>query len=288
MTARALALGVVLAAALVPAGAQQPTFKAGVEIVAVDVLVTSGDRLVPGLTSADFDVRDNGVRQRVDRVTEGGLQAVPLDVVLVFDTSGSMAGPRLQQLVEAGRGVLDRLRPVDRAALVTFSDRTVLQQSPTSDCDSVRRALDGMSAVDRTSMFDGLYVALMRPRSPDSRSMVLLFSDGLDNASWLSGKQVLQVALESDSVVYAVGLDESIRRQVGDLAAQTGGDVVIADSTKRLRTLFARLLAEMQARYVLTYYPQNVTREGWHAIDVRVPGRSVRVKARRGYSVATR
>jgi VWFA-related protein len=264
---------------------QQPTFKVRIDLVSVDALITSNGRPVPGLGAADFDVWDNGVRQRVDRVSEGGLQGAPLDVVLTFDTSESMAGSKLQQLVEAGRSVLERLRPVDRAALVTFSERTALRRALSADYAAVRGGLDAMAAYGRTSMFDALYVALMQHRSRDTRSMVLLFSDGLDNASWLNGTDVRQVARESDSVVYVVGLDTGIRKQMEDVVAETGGEIVVADSPNHLKTLFARLLGEMQARYVLTYYPENVKREGWHAIEVRLRGRQGDVKARRGYYV---
>lgn len=280
-------VALALAVSLGPVATQQPTFKVGIDLVSVDALITRNKQPVRGLKAADFEIRDNGVLQRIDRADEGG-QAMPLDVVLTFDTSETMFGGRLDQLVEAGRGVLDRLRPGDRAALVTFSERTVLRQGLSNNLAAVRRALDGLTATGRTSMFDALYASLMLRRPSDTRSMVLLFSDGLDNSSWLGMGDMRRVARESDSVVYAVGLDDGLRKQVGDLVNDTGGDVVIADSPDNLKTLFVRLLQEMQSRYLLAYYPQGVRREGWHTIDVRLRARKGDVKARRGYYVPER
>jgi VWFA-related protein len=292
-----LAVSWVMLARVMPAGGpQQPTFRVNIDLVSVDVLVTRGGRPVPGLTATDFQVRDNGVLQHIDTVSEGALQAnhsirvqpVPLDVILVFDTSESMAGEKLGYLVGAARGVLDRLRPIDHAAILTFSDRTVLHSPLSPDLRTVGSALDRLDAEGRTSMFDAVYAALTLRRPGTSRTMLLLFSDGRDNASWLGARDVLHVARESDVVIYGVGLDPGVKDQVKDLVEETGGDLAVANSPKQLSTLFLHALDEMQARYVLDYYPKGVRREGWHAIEVRLVGRKAEIKARRGYYVPDR
>ena len=84
----------------------------------VDVLVTENGRPVQGLTPADFEVLDNGVRQKVDLAS---FEQIPLNVVLALDMSASLQGLRLGHLQTAGRTVLDGLKPGDRAALVAFS-----------------------------------------------------------------------------------------------------------------------------------------------------------------------
>jgi VWFA-related protein len=284
----------ILGAALLGGGIecpQQPTFTVRVELVSVDVLATSRGQAITGLKASDFEVRDNGVRQKIDSISGEGtigtaaLQTIPLDVILVLDTSGSMASGKLEQLIEAGRGVLDRLRPSDRAALVAFSHRLTMPVALTADTSSIRRALDQLSAFGRTSMYDALYAGLMLRRTTTTRCMVLLFSDGQDNTSWLSAKNIREVARQSDVVLYAVGLDSTIKDALAPIAQETGGDTIVAESAKDLKTLFVRMVREMQARYVLTYYPRGVTREGWHTIDVRLAGRKGDLKARRGYYV---
>ena len=290
-----LPLAVVIVALLIgPAGKQQATFKVRVELVSVDVLATDHGKPIAGLTSSDFEVRDNGVLQQVDSISGEGAtgnisaQPVLLDVVLVFDTIESMAGSRLQQLVDAGKAVLAKLRPGDRAALVTFSERAVVRQSLSSDVASVSRSLGQLEGTGRTSIFDALYVGLSQRRSYDTRSMLLLFTDGQDNASWLNAKQISQVARESDVVLYAVGLDASVSDELKALAQETGGDTVVAASAKDLKTLFVRIVREMQMRYVLNYSPKGVTRAGWHTIEVRAPRKGAQIMARRGYYVPDR
>jgi Ca-activated chloride channel family protein len=277
----------VVTVGFVATAQQTPSFSARVELVRVDVLVTSNNRAVTGLKASDFELRDNGVPQPINVLTDG-LQSIPLSVVFVFDTSESMAGSRLSRLAEAGRGVLDRLRPADQAALLTFSEATVVQRPLSHDLDAVRRGLSEMRASGRTSLFDALYAAFCLPRPLDTRSMVLLFSDGADTSSWLDAAELQYTARQSDVVLYAVGLDSTIRDELKAVSEETGGAVVVAESPNHLQSLFVRLLAEMQSRYLLTYYVKGVNREGWHVLDVRLRTGKGQVTARRGYYVAPR
>jgi hypothetical protein len=96
----------------------QTTFRSGIEVVELDVSVTRGGVPVTGLAARDFVLTDNGAAQEVQSVT---LEQLPLSVTMVLDTSQSVAGDRLQHLVQAGEGLVAALHPDDRAALVTFS-----------------------------------------------------------------------------------------------------------------------------------------------------------------------
>jgi VWFA-related protein len=118
-------LTLVLAAALSTSviARQQPTFRAGVDAVRVDVSVTDHGKPVRGLTAQDFVVADNGMPEPVTSVT---LEQLPLRVVLLLDTSGSVEGSALTTLVDASDGLVDALRPTDRIAVVTFSGEVTL------------------------------------------------------------------------------------------------------------------------------------------------------------------
>ena len=118
--------GAVLALGAAVAASQSPVFKARVEGVRIDVLVTEGGRPLAGLRADDFDVRDNGVPQTVDLVSLGD---VPVNVVLAFDVSASVSGHKLLGLTDAGSALLDALDASDSAALVTFN-RWVVHQVP--------------------------------------------------------------------------------------------------------------------------------------------------------------
>jgi VWFA-related protein len=283
-----IAAGALSAALATP---QQPVFRSGVELVRVDVLVVRDGRPVTGLAADDFEVFDNDVRQEIDRLH---FEEVPIDVLLVLDNSRSVAGEKLGYLVEAGRAFLDGLRPGDRAGLVGFSSLVHLRADLTDDLGRVRDALETVEPSGSTSLFDALYVSVMLPGRPDARRLILLFSDGLDNTSWLKGT-VTGVVRESDVVVYSVGIKRSDgvterpnNELLESLAEDTGGRLFYADSSRRLRDVFVQVVQEMKARYLLTYYPQDVPREGWHTLRIRLTKGKGDIVARRGYFVPAR
>lgn len=128
-------VGLLLAAAVclgIEARAQGPTFSARTETVRVDVSVLDRGRPVRGLTVADFELFDNGVAQRIDFV---GFEDTPVSVMLALDMSGSVQGPRLEQLRAAGLRLTSSLRAGDSAGLISFSDRVIVRSGLTSDFD---------------------------------------------------------------------------------------------------------------------------------------------------------
>ena len=149
---------------------------------------------------------DNGVRQEVDLIS---FEQIPLNALLVLDMSASVAGERLDHLRRAALLLLDGLKAEDQAALVTFNHAVVQGAGLTTNRERVRTALD--RAVDRgeTSLADGIYAGMMLGESDVGRSLLIVFSDGLDTSSWLSPDAVLDTARRSDVVVYAVAVGTS-------------------------------------------------------------------------------
>jgi VWFA-related protein len=260
---------------------QTPTFSSRVEAVRVDVLVTQDGRPVSGLRPADFAVEDNGVPQVVDLVSS---ELLPLNVILTLDMSASVAGESLDHLRRAGRAVLEGLRTGDRAALVTTSEVVAMGAPLTSDFERVRRALDSSAAQGLTSLIDASYAGMMLGESDVGRALLLVFSDGLDSSSWLSSSEVLDIARRCDAVVYGVFVGRSPASDfLRDLSEVTGGNHIEIESTKNLSAVFLGVLDEFRHRYLVSYSPQGVSKEGWHQLTVRVKGRSATVKARPGY-----
>src|SRR4026208_423485 len=109
MTRLYAACAVLIAVAVPHANAQR--FRSGTIGVRVDVLVTRGQELVRGLNAADFELWDEGVLQKVSEIE---IEQIPLNLILAFDTSGSVAGDRMHSLVQAGQSLLDRLRSEDQ------------------------------------------------------------------------------------------------------------------------------------------------------------------------------
>ena len=261
----------------------QTTFTSRVDAVRVDVLVTERGRPVASLEPGDFEVLDNGVPQKVDLAS---FEHIPLNVVLALDLSASLQGLRLGHLQAAGRTVLDELNPRDRAGLVTFSHLVTPGHGLTADIDRIRAALDQAQASGHTSLIDASHAGMLMGESDVGRSLLILFSDGVDTSSWLSAASVLETARRGDVVVYAVqsgGRPDGFIRQLSDV---TGGRLITIESTKDLSATFSGILEEFRMRYLISYSPQGVSAAGWHRLEVRVRGRRLTVKARPGYFAA--
>ncbi len=278
-TTRAWAVLVLALAGAPRATAQDPVFRGAVDGIRIDALVTDNGHPVAGLRPADFEVRDNGVLQEVDVVSLGD---VPLSVVLALDLSASVSGERLTRLVRAGHAVLDALVPADRAALVTFN-RAVVEQVPlTTSRDAVRRALEAAAPEGNTALNDAALAALLVGDVDASRTLVVVFSDGVDTASFSRADQVLATAGRVNGVVYAVATsDES--PFLTDLTRATGGRLLTIGRREDPGPAFLEILREFRRRYVLTYTPRHVEAGGWHSLDIRVGRPGVKVQGRAGY-----
>jgi VWFA-related protein len=275
-----------VALAALAAARQEPTFRARVEAVRVDVLVAAGGRPVAGLRPEDFEVRDNGILQRVDVVDPLEL---PLNLVFVFDLSESVAGEPLSHLKAASRAVLEGLRPDDRVALVGFTDAVRLECPLTEAHERVNDALSRVVPTGNTSWTDAAFGGLMVAESEAGRSLALVFTDGLDTASWLSADSLSAIARRTGVVVYGVSAGAARRPvELGALADGTGGRLIAVDSTKTLRGTFLQILDEFRHRYLIAFTPQGPRSPGWHTLEVRLESRRATITARPGYWVEQR
>jgi len=261
----------------------QTTFTSRIDAVRVDVLVTENGRPVPSLTPADFEVLDNGVPQTIDLAS---FEEIPLNVVLALDMSASLQGLRLGHLQVASRTVLNELKPGDRAALVAFSHLVSPGHGLTEDVDRIRASLEQAQGAGLTSLIDASHAGMLLGESDVGRSLLILFSDGVDTASWLSADSVLETARRGDVVVYAVEIGGRRAGFTRDLSEVTGGRLISVESTKDLSATFTGILEEFRMRYLISYSPQAVSAEGWHRLEVRARGRGLTVKARPGYFAA--
>jgi len=271
----------MLAGATVHSMSQQATFSAKLEAVRVDVLVSDRSDVVRDLKPGDFEIRDNGVLQTVDLVS---FQQIPLNVILALDVSASVSGVRLDDLQKAGRALLGRLNKDDKAALLTFSHAVTLRERLTADVARVGDSLSDVQPAGETALVDATHTAMMLEATDGGRNLLIVFSDGLDTSSWLVPERVLDSARRSDVVVYAAasrGAEDS--DFLDDLTKLTGGGLVKIQSTKDLSATFLRILDEFRNRYLVSYSPAGVAKDGWHRLDVRLKGRRGTVKARAGY-----
>jgi VWFA-related protein len=275
-------VGALVIASLAVIGARfvaAQSFKSGTQGVRVDVLVTDRGQLVGGLTAGDFELFDDGVRQTI---ALADFDELPLNVVLVFDMSGSVTPARLGHLQRAAGALLGALTKHDQAGLITFSHAVVRRQEMTKDVSRLREALARAQPAGGTALVDGTYAGMMLGESSVGRALLIVLSDGVDTASWLTAKGVLQTARRSDIVAYAVAVGRQKPEFLRDLAEATGGQLFENESDDTIEKRFLAVLDEFRRRYVLMYTPTS-TEPGWHRLEVRLKGRRGTIKARPGY-----
>jgi VWFA-related protein len=261
-----------------------PVFRARTDVVSVDVAVSRGGRPVTGLTTSDFILMDNGVRQKVEALS---VETLAIDVSLVVDLSGSTAST-LERFKADIQRMAGFLRPTDRVRLVRFSDevRQIVPMQPST----APLPLDDLKTGVGTSLNDAVFVALSRPPEVDRRHLVVVFTDAEDTWSTIDNASLPALASRADAVMQVVlstydrvtdpGVLTS-RESLKRAAAATGGDVRYL---REAVNAFRLVLDEFRTSYVLRFIPEGVKREGWHELDVQVtkPG-AVTIRARKGY-----
>ena len=289
-----LRLAAIIAVALAcPLAAQQPVFRAATDLVVVDVSVQQGGRLVADLTTADFALSDNGVAQTLVDVSR---EALPIDIDLIVDTSGSIDGARYAALTRALDAVRSQLREDDRARVLTFNQHMRDAGLLTRD----RNLSDVLGTTSgSTALYDALVAGFIVPLEPNRRRMAIVFTDGIDVSSLLSSDDVADVALRSGVTVFSVVLSDNTPVQtalgtflagaVGEgllrqLSTTTGGAFTAIQNDAELGPSFVRALGDFRTSYVLRYTASGTQKSGWHELNVRVT-RAGRydVRARKGY-----
>jgi VWFA-related protein len=295
-----LVLSAVATAIATGAAQQRPTFRAVGALVTVEVEVRDGNRLVRGLTAADFQVTDNGVLQTIEMLD---VESLPIDLTLVVDTSGSVE-PSIVQLRFYAREAAMLLRVDDRFRLITFAGdvRDVYGLQPATELPAV----ETIHADGATAIFDALTAALMRTRQADRRQIIMAYTDGIETNSAIDGSALVSVAKRADSVLHvflvrnpmydprlAASYPADTRRYwlsriemdneaLGQAAAATGGVMQILNVREQLPAFLRQTLEDYRTSYVLRYAPTGVKPEGWHTIEVRTAS-GHRVRARQGY-----
>jgi Ca-activated chloride channel family protein len=261
--------------------AMQPTFSSRIEGVRIDVLVTdSSKRPLRDLSPSDFVIRDNGVLQTIDVASFGELS---LNVGLTFDLSGSVAGARHDQLRNASRALRLSLLPADQVSLITFNVVVAMRCPPSTNHACIEDALKNATPAGETALVDGVFAGMTIGEWDAGRSLQMVFSDGLDTASFLDSERVLDLGRRSDVVVYPIVTKGARPDFLEELASLTGGRLFDVDRDAELASTFKEILDEFRFRYLLTYTPRDVQKGGWHKLEVKVNRPGARVKARPGY-----
>lgn len=271
----------------------RPLLRMDANLVLVPVTVTDNrGRPVTDLRRTDFTVTEEN---RIQEVVSFARENAPVSVGIVVDLSGSMA----RKIVETRLAVkefLNNLEPEDEEFLVTFADTPELKLAFTSNPSEIRDALSMAEPRGSTALFDAVYLAMRQMRgAQNQRKALFLVSDGGDNHSRLTERELRRLVEEEDVQIHAVGIHDGAATSeemrgpwtLDDLAKMTGGQHHMVKDVAELPQLAARMSLALHDRYLLGYRPSHDGEPGtFRKIGVKVTqpkGARLYVYARRGY-----
>ena len=287
-----------------PSQPPQTPFRAGVDLVSLNVTVTEGvGKYVTDLSAEDFNVFEDGVKQEVTFFTRTNL---PIALALLIDTSASMEN-RLPTAQEAAVGFVKRLRPQDLAEVVDFDSRVVVLQSFSNNVAELEAAIRKTSAGGSTSLHNAVYIALkdlkkVVAKSTDEirRQAIVVLSDGEDTSSLLPFEEVLDLAKRSETAIYSIGLRsgegpstsakgfkeaEFVMRQ---FSQETGGRAFFPNQIGDLAGIYGQISDELSSQYTVGYTSKNPKRDGsWRRVVVRIARPNLTARTKLGYFAPT-
>jgi Ca-activated chloride channel family protein len=297
--------GSPLAQSLPPVGPlpQSPIFKSTAALVALNVTVQDKTaKYVAGLQLDDFVVYEDGVKQDVEFFEA---DAVPLDLIVLIDTSSSMRD-KMSAVHEAAAGFVSTLRQADCGAVLSFADTVSILQPLTSDRAALESAVRSTRAYGKTSLNTAVYVALKqfgggaRATGAVRRQAIVVLSDGADTSSLVSLDDVLAAARRSGVGIYTVSLQPHRELPVmlgardpepdsdytmKALARETGAQA-FSPSPSELKSVYRSIATEVASQYSIGYVPKDARAGGrFRRVVVQIvtkPG--LRLRTRPGYT----
>ena len=282
----------------------QPAFRTGVDLVALNVTVTDeNDRYVTDIDVEGFQLFEDGAQQEVTFFTRTQL---PIALALLMDTSASMAD-RMSTAQEAAIGFAERLRTQDLASIIDFDSRVDILHEFTNSLDALTSAIRRTSAGGSTSLYNAIYISLKElakigaaatAEEEIRRQAIVMLSDGEDTSSLVEFEEVLELAKRSNTIIYSIGLrSRDIRTRRGfreadfvlrQLAQETGGRTFFPEQVEDLPEIYQRISDELSSQYTLGYVSKNPIRDGrWRRVVVRVDRPNVGARTKQGYYAPT-
>jgi VWFA-related protein len=270
-----------------------------VEEVALNVTVLDGSKLVQDLKRDDFQVLEDGIKQKLISYQHSD---VPVSIALVVDNSGSMAKKR-PAVNKSALDLIQASNPKDEAFVVNFSDEAFIDQEFTADVSKLREGLSHIESRGGTALYDAVVASADKLAADAKRpkQVLILITDGEDNASTLNLEQTIRrVQQLSGPVIYSVGLlfgDEMshaevrhARRALEMLSTETGGIAFFPKSLEQVDQIAAEVARDIRSQYMLGYHSTKPTTDpGFRHVQVTIPSHSkYSARTRTGYYPMTR
>ncbi|HZS09030.1 MAG TPA: VWA domain-containing protein [Blastocatellia bacterium] len=284
---------------------KEESIRVSTDLVTVVTSVAGPAGAAAPLRREDFEVLEDGVPQEISAFARDN--DVPLRLVMLFDTSSSVAPQIGFERRAAGRFFERVMRPQDQAALYSVATEVVVMQDFTGRVSLLTGAAKQLRAKGATSLYDGIFLAAEQLSSLPGRHIIVIVSDGGDTTSGKNLKEALAAAQQADAVIFAIfSGTRSPSQNVRDLAAEgalatltgeTGGETFYPrplrgdydegsedQELKLLDAAFARLADQLRTQYTLGFYSGNEARDGrFRRLTVRIRKAGYTARARAGY-----
>jgi VWFA-related protein len=281
-------------AALLYSAQSGSVFKSRVDLVEVSFVVTDQyGKYISGLQAADLRVYQDGQEQNIRSFLDVS-SADPADsraassLYVLFDTSNSQYSS-FPQTEDAIAALIRAVPPRDLIAINSFS-RNLCRLSPLSADHAI--ALHNMReavAGDQTALYNAILLTVLDAAKAPGRKSIVVFSNGLDDASILSPEDVGRVAEREGVPIYLFSRgrdDVATREAMAFLAKRTGGQVYCTHTQSEQANAFSALRNDLNHTYLLTYSPQSAPDHGFHTIELKIPGRDrCHFRSRTGFTV---
>ena len=249
-----------------------------VELVLVPVTVMDGaNRIVTGLQQENFHLFEDKHPQPIKHFWE---EDEPVSIGILLDVSGSMRD-KFEGAQDAVKALLRDSNPQDEYFLLTFADEPKLVCDFTQNVDDIQSTLLFTAPHGRTSLLDGIVLAINNMRKARYRRRALvIISDGGDNHSRYSEKDVRSLIKEADVLVYSIGVFDgevsTLEERLGpdllsEISGVTGASAYVLDNPNNLPRIAGHIAVELRKQYILGYSPSNSRHDGrWRKIKVRL------------------
>jgi Ca-activated chloride channel homolog len=252
-----------------------------VDLALVNVTVTDPyDRLVTGLEPDNFRIFENSVEQEIQYFSS---EDVPISIGVIFDLSGSMAN-KVDKAREAASQFFKTANPQDEFFLVSFNDRAELMSDFTSSVEDLQSRILSAPAKGRTALLDAIYLGLTQMRTArNGKRALLIMSDGGDNNSRYTEKDIKRLVREAGTQLYSVGIFDPLANRsrtpeelsgpslLSEVTELTGGRSFSVENINELPDIAAKIGAELRNQYILGYRPSNKLHDArWRKIKVKL------------------